>query len=94
MEENRVSQLFRGDVRDLTHIQEIAKLEMCATLLEYQSGKILNRATISKQVLSTIPTIGKWVEILKQFYYVFTIQPWSRNIPHSLVKEPKIFLYD
>jgi len=31
---------------------------------------------------------------LKEFYYLFTISPWSHNIPHSLIKEPKIYLTD
>ena len=91
---SRISQLFREDVRDLTNIKEVSKLELCAQLLEYQSSNILNRTTISKHIQVSIPTVNTWIETLKQFYYVFTIQPWAKNIPHSLIKEPKIFLND
>jgi uncharacterized protein len=90
----RMSQLFREDIRDTTRIQEVSKLELCAIFLEHQSGNILNRSTIANQIRVTVPTIGKWIETLKQFYYLFTIQPWTTNIPHSLIKEPKIYVSD
>lgn len=90
----RRSQLFREDIRDLTHIHEISQLELCAQILSYQSGSILNRTTIAKKLQVSVQTIGRWIETLKQFYYVFTIQPWTNNIPHSLIKEPKVFLND
>ena len=32
--------------------------------------------------------------MLKSFYYCFSIQPWSKNITRSLIKEPKFYLWD
>jgi hypothetical protein len=87
-------QLFREDMRDLTNIHEISQLELCAQILGHQSGCILNRSTIAKKLQVSIQTIGRWVEVLKQFYYAFTIKPWSKNIPNSLIKEPKVYLHD
>lgn len=90
----RLSQLFREDIRDTTEVRKVSKLELCATLLEFQSGNVLNRSTISKHIQVAVDTINSWIDILKQFYYLFTIQPWSTNIPHSLIKEPKVYLTD
>lgn len=90
----RRSQLFREDIRDMTHVHEIAQLELCAQLLEYQSGGILNRSALGQKLQVSLPTIGRWLEILRQFYFAFTLQPWSKNIPHSLIKEPKVYLND
>lgn len=90
----RRTQLFREDVRDLTSVHEVSQLELCAQILSYQSGCILNRSTIAKKLQVGIQTIGRWIDILNQFYYAFTIRPWSKNIPHSLIKEPKVYLYD
>jgi predicted AAA+ superfamily ATPase len=90
----RRAQLFREDIRDLTHIHEISQLELCAEILSYQSGQILNRSSLANKLQVSIQTIGRWIETLQQFYYAFTISPWSTNIPHSLVKEPKIYLTD
>lgn len=90
----RRSQLFREDIQSTTHIHEISQLELCAQLLEYQSGGIINRAAIAQKLQVSIPTIGRWLEVLRQFYFAFTLQPWTKNIPHSLVKEPKVYLND
>lgn len=90
----RRSQLFREDIRDLTQLHEVAQLELCAHSLEYQSGNILNRSTISNKIRVSNQTISRWIEVLKQFYLVFTIYPWTKNIPHSLIKEPKVYFND
>jgi predicted AAA+ superfamily ATPase len=90
----RRSQLFREDIRDTTHVHEIAQLELCAQLLEYQSDGILNRSALGQKLQVSLPTIGRWLEILRQFYFAFMLQPWSKNIPHSLIKEPKVYLND
>lgn len=90
----RKAQLFREDIRDLTHIHEISQLELCAEILAYQTGQILNRTTLAKKLQVSIQTINRWLDTLQQFYYAFTVFPWSTNIPHSLVKEPKVYLTD
>lgn len=90
----RRSQLFREDIRDITRIHEISQLELFASLLPYQSGQILNRSSYAKKLQVSIQTIGRWVETLQQFYFAFTIYPWTANIPHSLIKEPKVYLHD
>ena len=90
----RRSQLFREDIRDITRIHEISQLELFAQLLPHQSGQIFNRSSFSKKLQVSIQTIGRWLETLQQFYFAFTIHPWSTNIPHSLIKEPKVYLHD
>ncbi|GAA5252207.1 hypothetical protein [Candidatus Rickettsia kedanie] len=32
--------------------------------------------------------------MLEKHYYCFTIKPWSKNVVKSLIKEPKIYLWD
>ena len=90
----RKTQLFREDIRDLTSIHEISQLELCAEMLGYQTGHILNRTAVANKLQVSIQTIGRWIETLKEFYYLFSIPPFSHNIPHSLIKEPKVYLTD
>ncbi len=42
----------------------------------------------------SVDTIRRWLKTLKSFYYCFSIKPWSKNISRSLLKEPKIYLWD
>lgn len=90
----RHQQLFREDIRDLSQIQEVEQLELLALLLKNQSGQLLNYSTLSKQTGVAVTTIKRWINTLESFYFCFTITPWSKNITRSLLKEPKVFLWD
>ncbi|MBU1558571.1 MAG: DUF4143 domain-containing protein, partial [Gammaproteobacteria bacterium] len=37
---------------------------------------------------------SRWIKTLESFYYCFSLHPWTKNITRSLLKEPKIFLWD
>ena len=90
----RKDQLFREDIRDGTRIQELGQLELLAELLRQQSAESLSYQSLSKKVGVSIDTTRRWLEVLKSFYYCFAIQPWSKNITRSLIKEPKLYLWD
>lgn len=90
----RKDQLFREDIRDSTRIQELAELELLAEILRSQAAQAMDYQSLSKKVGVSIDTIRRWIEVLKSFYYCFSIQPWSKNITRSLLKEPKLYLWD
>ncbi|MFA6038381.1 MAG: ATP-binding protein [Legionellales bacterium] len=90
----RHRQLFREDIKELTQIQEIAQLEMLFLLLKEQAGQLLNRDTLAKKLRVANQTIARWINTLESFYSVFTIKPWTSNIARSLIKEPKVYLWD
>ena len=70
------------------------------------SGTVLNLSEIfqkflkkydedlSKKIRVSVSTISRWLNTLQMFYYCFEIKPWSHNVKRTLVKEPKIYLYD
>ena len=90
----RKDQLFREDIRDGTRIQELSQLELLAELLRKQAAEAMDYQSLAKKVQVSIDTIRRWLEVLKSFYYCFSIQPWSKNITRSLIKEPKLYLWD
>jgi len=90
----RKDQLFKEDIRDGTRIQELGQLEILAELLRKQAAESMDYQSLSKKVGVSIDTIRRWLEVLKSFYYCFSIQPWSKNITRSLIKEPKLYLWD
>lgn len=90
----RSQQLFREDLRDLTRIQELGQIEVLADLLKKQSGQLTSYTSLANKVNVSNDTIKRWIKVLKSFYFCFTIQPWTKNISRSLLKEPKVFLWD
>lgn len=93
-QETRFKQLFRDDIRSLANLQEIYSLEMLAILIKEQSGQLLNYSSLAKKVGVTSQTISRWIKILDRFYYCFTLRPWHKNVSRSLIKEPKVYLWD
>jgi len=93
-QETRFRQLFHEDIRSLANLQEIYSLEMLAILIKEQASQLLNYSSLAKKVGVTVQTISRWVKILDRFYYCFTLKPWHKNVSRSLIKEPKIYLWD
>lgn len=90
----RQEQMIREDIRDLAHIQELAQLEMLAIMLQQQSGQLVEYSNLAKRIQVSDQTIRRWINVLESFFYCFTVKPWSTNISRSLIKQPKIYLWD
>lgn len=90
----RTEQLIFEDVRTLTNVQNIDSIEILAEIIKHQSGQLLNYSTISKNLNITVETAKRWTLILQNLYYSFIIRPYFKNIPKSLRKQPKTFLWD
>ena len=86
--------LFREDIRDLTNIHEIAQVEILAELLKLQAAQLCNFAALSRKVRASENSIRRWTAALESLYYCFLLSPWNKNISRSLIKEPKVFLWD
>lgn len=90
----RKHQLFYEDIRDTTRVQEVYQIELLAEIMKSQTGQLTNYSNLAHKVRVSVDTIRRWIKILESLYYCFTIQPWSSNISRSLLKQPKIYLWD
>lgn len=90
----RRQQLFYEDIRALSQVQELAKIELLAEYLKLNASAQVNLTRLSNKVNVAGTTIERWVGVLQQFFYCFIIRPWSKNISRSLLKEPKVFLWN
>ena len=87
-------QLFEEDIRDLTRIQDIDRLELLAENLKSQTGSLLSYQSLATHLRVSDNTVRNWLVTLKSLYFCFDIRPWSTNINRSLLKEPKYYLWD
>lgn len=90
----RMNQLIREDIQDLSQIHELSQLEVLAAILQQQVAQLTDYHSLSKKVQVSEPTVKRWIKVLESFFYCFTIKPWSNNVTRSLIKQPKIFLWD
>lgn len=87
-------QMFREDISALAQIHELSQLELLATLLSQQVGSLTNYSKLATKVRVNDTTIRRWIEVLESFYYCFSVRPWTKNISRSLIKNPKLYLWD
>lgn len=90
----REQQMLFEDIRELSHIHDLAQLQVLAKLLKQQVGSTVKYSELSKKVRVSEPTIQAWLNVLSHFYYCFMIRPWTQNVTRSLLKEPKVYLWD
>lgn len=90
----RQQQIFREDIRELAQIQELAQLEVLALMLQRQVGQLVSYSQLAKKIRVADSTIRRWINVLEVFHHCFLVKPWSKNVTRSLLKEPKIYLWD
>lgn len=90
----RHQQLIYEDIRSLEAIQNLAQLDLLATIITNQVGQLVNYTNLASKVRVSVPTIQRWLSVLDQVYYCYLITPWTNNIARSLLKEPKVYLWD
>jgi uncharacterized protein len=90
----RTELLFREDLRDITQVKDLGSLQVLAELLENQTGQLLNYSNLARNINTSVDTVKRWIAILESVYFCFTIRPWFKNVPKSLRKQPKVYLWD
>lgn len=90
----RLEQLFKEDIRNLTQVQDLAQMELLAYQLRSQAGRLLNYTGLANKVRVSDQTVRRWIHVMESFYYCFTLPPFSGNVARSLLKEPKVYLWD
>jgi hypothetical protein len=90
----RVERVIREDLRDLSRIPELSRLELLASLIPERVGSPLSRAALRELLEVSFDTIRRWVTSLDDLYYLFEIKPWQRSVSRTLRKEGKVYLWD
>lgn len=90
----RLKQLVFEDVQTIAQIHDIYLIEVLTEILKEQTGQLINKSSIGKKIKVTTQTVSRWIETLERFFYCFSIKPWHKNVTRSLIKEPKLYLWD
>ncbi|TAL33283.1 MAG: ATP-binding protein [Spirochaetes bacterium] len=90
----RGQQLFREDLRDTSRVHELGQIELLAELLKSQTGQLTSYSSLARKVNISVDTVKRWLRLLSAVHYCYLIRPWTKNVTRSLLKEPKVFLWD
>ncbi len=90
----RHQQLLRDELRDLTRIQEVAKVRNLAQLVVQRAGDLTSYSSFAGDVGASVDSVKRWLSTLESLYFCFALRPWFKNVARSLRKEPKLYLWD
>lgn len=91
---NREQLVIRQDLRDLSRLPELGRIEMLTALLPGCVGSLFSLASMGRNLEASIPTIKRWVTYLRELYYLFEVKPYARKVPRALRREGKVYLWD
>ncbi len=86
--------VYNEDLRDLSRVHELKLIRNLAQIYASQAGSLVNYMSLAKTLNVSVDSIKRWSEILASMYIVFFIRPYFKNIPKSLRKQPKVYLWD
>ncbi len=64
------------------------------TMLAHSQGTPLNRARLATSLAVSVPTIGRYIDLLVDLLLVRRLRPWSGNVGKRLVRTPKTYVRD
>jgi predicted AAA+ superfamily ATPase len=91
---NREQLIVREDLRDLSRLPDLGRIEMMNAMLPERVGALFSVASVARDIEVSIPTVRRWLTYLKELYYLFEIKPFIRSIPRSLRREGKVYMWD
>lgn len=90
----RRERVIREDLRDLTRTLELSQIEMLAALIPPRVGSPVSVSGFRDILEVSHTTATRWLNWLKEVYYIFEIKPYSNHITRSLKKEGKLYMWD
>ncbi len=71
-----MEKVIREDLRDLSRIPELSRIEMLASLLPEKVGSLFNIASLREHLEVNHETVKRWVMFLQELFYLFEIKAY------------------
>ena len=82
------------DVRGITSVQDIGTFRRFLGLVASRHGQMLNKSDLAAPLGVSVPTIGRWIDILEATGQLLVVPPYFENFGKRLVKTPKVYIAD
>lgn len=90
----RTERIIKDDIRDLEVIKDIQTLSMLLSMLKTRVGGSINYSNLAQDLHVAPLTVKRWIESLEKMYVIFSIRPYTKNLPRAVQKPPKIYFFD
>jgi uncharacterized protein len=82
------------DVRGITAVQDLSTFRRFLALLAARHGQVLNKTDLAAPLGVSVPTLGRWLDILEATAQVLIVSPYFENLGKRLTKSPKVYIAD
>jgi predicted AAA+ superfamily ATPase len=82
------------DVRDLTRIEDVDRLEHLVRLLNPRIASPLSLNSLKEGLGVAFETIRRWIHTLERLYYIYGVPPYSYRLQRAIKREQKYYFWD
>jgi uncharacterized protein len=86
--------IIQQDIGALTRITEREYLHHLYSLLPEMIGSPVSEMSLASHIGVSPVTIRNYIDRLEEFFLVFRVRPWSKNIKRALLRSSKCYLFD
>ena len=90
----RLEQIIREDVRDVSNLHDISLIELFTAMIAPRIGSPFSLNSIREDLNVSYRTAANWLSILRQLYVCYTVPPFQGKLQQAFKKEPKVYLWD
>jgi predicted AAA+ superfamily ATPase len=90
----RTDRVIKDDIRDLEAIKDIQTLSLMLSMLKSRVGGMIMYANLAQDLHISAPTVKRWIESLEKMYMIFSVHPYTKNLPRAIQKPPKVYFFD
>jgi hypothetical protein len=92
--EDYLSLVVREDLKDISRVLDLDKIEHLLLLLSPRIMAPLSMANLAGDLEVAHTTVKSWLEQLRRLFLVFSVPPWTRKISRGLRRERKWYFLD
>jgi predicted AAA+ superfamily ATPase len=92
--ESYLNLLTTEEIRDLSRISDILRLQQLVFLLPERVGSPLSLNNLSQILQTSYNTVKIWLQTLEKVYLIFFLPPYSERLSRSIKKERKCYFWD
>lgn len=82
------------DVRMISAVQNLPVFRRFMSLLATRHGCTLNMTDLAAPLGLSVPSVGRWIDILEATGLILRVMPYYENLGKRLIKSPKIYWLD
>lgn len=92
--DEHLSILATEEVRDLSKISDLMRLQYLTFLLPEKVGSILSLNNLAQSLSCAHSTVNTWLDALEQVYMIFRLPPYMGKLSRTIRKEKKAYFWD